>query len=117
MNGEKISGYIFLLIGVVLIAFGLYQSFNIFTAKVEPPEIFTFSNLEKVGIIEEQKSGDLQAQAEAMMQEQIKEIVPFDDLFASLPMLLNLISWSIFMGILVFAGAHVSGIGIKLIKT
>jgi hypothetical protein len=33
-----------------------------------------------------------------------------------LPKLLNLLSWSIFAGILIFAGAQIAGLGIKLIK-
>jgi len=43
-----------------------------------------------------------------IIEEQIKEIVP--------PGFLNLISWSIFAGILIFGGSGIAGIGVRLIK-
>jgi hypothetical protein len=117
---QKIFGYILLFLGVVIILYGLYASFNIFTGATPAPEIFstpqetTSLNQEKITKLQTQ---DPQAQMEQMLGEQIgeqlKAILPPD----FLPCLLNLSVWSIFVGILIFGGAQISGIGIKLLKS
>jgi len=50
------------------------------------------------------------------MEEQLREMIPVEELVENIPRLLNLLSWSIFAGILIFAGAQISSIGVKLIK-
>ena len=50
------------------------------------------------------------------MKEQLKEMIPISDLFNDFPKFFNLISWSIFIGILIFAGGKISSLGIKLVK-
>jgi len=49
---------------------------------------------------------------EKMIGEQLKGIIPVD----TLPKMLNLIVWSILAGLLIFGGAQISNLGIKLIK-
>jgi len=93
---KKTLGILLLCLGLVVIFYGLYSSFNIFTGKTAPPGIFTFK---------EKESQDAQVQI-------LKEILPTE----SLPMFLNLISWSIFAGILVFGGAQIASLGIKLLN-
>ncbi len=112
---QKFSGWILLIAGLIIIGWSLYSSFNIFTAKTVAPEIF---KIEKK-VIEAPAQGripttpaELQKEMEKMIGEQLKEVLPVE----ILPKLLNLISWSIFAGILIFAGAQISGLGIKLIK-
>ena len=105
---KKFSGLTLLLLGLVVIFYSLFSSYNIFTAKAAPYEIFK---------VEKQTSSQMggqgvETQIQEMIGEQLKGILPVD----SLPTLLNLISWSIFAGILIFAGAQISGLGIKLIK-
>ena len=46
-----------------------------------------------------------------MIGEQLKGIIPVD----SVSNLLNLIAWSIFAAILIFGGAQIASLGIKLI--
>jgi hypothetical protein len=110
MNYPKIIGWLVFLAGLVMIIWGLYSSFNIFTAKTAAPEIFAVEEKEeapaKAGIL------DIQAQMEKMIGEQFKEMLPV----GFIPKLLNLIAWSIFAGILIFGGAQTAGLGIKLIK-
>lgn len=93
---KKILGFVLLFAGLIVIIYGLYSSFNIFTAKTLAPEIFTF---------EAKETQDVQAQI-------LKEILPTE----SLPILLNLMTWSIFAGILIFGGAQISSLGIKLLR-
>lgn len=107
---RKIFGLILLLGGLIIILYGLYSSYNIFTAKKEAPIIFEtpkqLSATPKGGAL------DLQAQLQNMLGDQLKGILPAD----SAPKLFNLISWSIFAGILMLGGGQISGLGIRLLK-
>ena len=112
MNFTKnFFGWVLLLAGIFIIFYALYSSFNIFTAKTPAPEIFKIESQ----TAEVQGSGvqGVQAQMQEMVQEQLKGILPAD----SLPQLLNLIAWSVLAGILIFGGAQISSLGIKLLRT
>jgi hypothetical protein len=111
MKIEKIFGWILLAAGIFIIAWGVFNSFNIFTAKQQPPAVFSMI-AEETAVSKDISILDLQAQMEKMIGEQLKGILPVD----SISNLLNLIAWSVFMGILFFAAGQISGIGIKLIK-
>ncbi len=106
---RKILGLILLLLGLLVIFYGLYSSYNIFTAKTPAPEIF-----ETETSVSAQKSGtfDIQAQLQEAISNQLKGLLPVN----SLSTILNLAAWSIFAGILIFGGAQISSLGIKLIK-
>lgn len=106
---KKILGLVLLFGGLIIIFYGLYSSYNIFNAKKEAPAIFEIT--EQLGV----KQGgalDIQAQLQNMLGEQLKGLLPAN----SITSLLNLISWSIFAGILVLGGAQISGLGIKLLR-
>ena len=106
---KKILGIILLLGGIIIILYSLNASYGIFMEKNTAPEIFKAEQK-----ITSQKGGvqDLQAQLQAMLQDQLKGLLPA----GSLPELLNLVSWSIFAGILIFGGSSIAGLGIKLLK-
>ncbi len=106
---KKILGLVLLFVGLAIIFYSLYSSYNIFTAKTEAPEIFMVEEKEEVKVT---GTGDIQAQIQRMIGEQLKGMLPA----GSIPRLLNLIAWSIFAGILIFGGAQISNLGIKLIK-
>ena len=110
MITNKIAGWLLLFLGVAIIFYSLYSSFNIFTAKTAVPEIFSIPLSQEIE--KEIKSGDVQAQAEEMIKGQLKEMIPVD----FLPGLFNLISWSILAGILIFGGSQIANLGIKLIR-
>jgi len=110
MGTNKIIGYLLLFMGIAIIFYSLYSSLNVFTNKAPVPEIFPLSLETETGI---GTKNDLQAQAEEVIRGQLKEMIPVD----FLPRLFNLISWSILVGILIFGGAQISNLGIKLIKT
>lgn len=111
MKLTKIFGWFLLLAGVIIIFWSLYSSYNIFTAKAAAPEIFKVAEKE-AALPQQGRVQDLQAQIEKMIGEQLKGMLPAD----LLPKLFNLIAWSIFAGILIFAGAQIASLGIKLIK-
>ncbi|MDF1498251.1 MAG: hypothetical protein P1P85_02765 [Patescibacteria group bacterium] len=139
-SSNKIVGYVLLFLGLMIIFWGIYFSYLIFTAKKEAPKVFSYTsegvvNLNKEDIeavsdegiiidksrlsdpnylksLEIQQKGQLEDAIKDQMGNQIKEIIPEEFVLK----LLNLSSWSLFIFILVFAGGKISGLGIKLIK-
>lgn len=106
---KKIIGLILIFLGIVLIIWGIWQSYNIFTGKKEAPEIFKYSMENQTSV-----SGKLlEDQIQKAIKDQLSAVLPAD----SVPKILNLVSWSIFMAILVMASAKISLIGIKLFQT
>lgn len=108
MNTTKIIGWTVFFAGLIVIGFALISSYNVFTGKSEVPAIF------KMPKETTQKGGtqDLQAQLQQMMSEQLKGFLPA----GSITTILNLVVYSMLVFILIFGGAQISGLGIKLIK-
>ncbi len=114
---NKILGYIILAIGLIIILGVIWQSYNIFNGKILAPEIFKDPiNITKKSQGSSVNSFDIQAQTQKIMQEAIQEQISSILPSGSLTKILNLIVWSIFAGIIIFAGSVISGIGIKLLK-
>lgn len=111
---NKIIGFILLVAGLVLIGFSLWQSYAIFFGKTSAPLVFKTSvPLQQTAnrnatTIEQQ----IQAQISDAVQKQLGQIISPD----SITKILNLLSWSIFAGILILGGAAISGIGAKLLR-
>ena len=97
-----------LFLGLILICWTLYSSYNIFNGRAEAAELFS------VPAAEEAVLGDEEMTEEDIMKEQLKEALPFEA--DTLPRMLNLLAWGILAFILIFGGAQVAGIGIKLLK-
>lgn len=111
MNSTKVAGWLLLILGLAVIAYGLYSSWQIFTAQKPVPEIF------KVPQTQSQPraqggSFSLDAQLGNILGTQIKQMVPDN----TVPQLLNLLSWSVLAGVFIFGGSQISGLGIKLLK-
>lgn len=104
---ERILGFFFLLLGVAIIGFALFSSFQVFTAKTAPPQIFSVLDqpVAKTGAGEE-------GQIQNLVQEQLKGLIPTN----TVPKMLNLSVWSIFLGLLMFGGGQIAGIGARLLK-
>jgi len=111
MAAKKIFGWVILLAGLVLIFWTVFTSYTIFTAQKEVPQIFKVEELTKT-LPQEEGDTDVESQMREMIKEQFSKMFPSE----VLPKLLNLIVWSIFAGIAIFAGSHISSLGIKLIK-
>lgn len=106
---KRIVGWGLLVAGIVLICWTLYSSYNIFTGKTLAPEVFetpSESALTQAG------GGDIQAQIEKMIGEQLKGMLPADTLVT----FLNLGVWSMLAFILIFGGTQISSLGIKLLR-
>ena len=113
MITNKIIGYTLLIVGLSLIIFTLYQSYNIFTDKYSAPSIFKVQTPLSPS---KNNSGnslqDLQKQLNQEISKQISQMVPAD----TLPKILNLFSWSILAGIFIFGGSQIAILGVKMIK-
>lgn len=96
-----------LLVGVLLIAMPLYQTYNIFTGSSLPPQIFKAAPI-SAPATEANNPFDIQQQ----VQKGIMDILPI----ALINNTLNLTSWMILMALLMFGGSLLASIGIKLIK-
>ena len=112
----KLLGWAIFFIGLGIIFWAVFSSYNIFTAKTQAPDIFKIVE-EEVTTPTKGKTPtaqeEIQKELQNAMAEQLKGLIPAD----TLPKLLNLLSWSIFAGILFFSGAQIAGLGIRLMKS
>ena len=109
MKSSKLAGWVLLALGIVIILFSLGTSYNIFTGQKEVYLLFPIG--EEVSFSANKSSSEIE-QMQMVVGEQLTKMIPPN----ALPTLLNLTSWSILAGILVFGGGKISGLGIKLIN-
>lgn len=129
---EKAQGTLLLFIGLAIIGYSLYLGINVFVNAQTPPEIFKPiavvtnpigtpaanssapipKNLSEINPDEIQKmfSNNL------IGPEMIKSIIP-PEMFGYTTRLMNLSVFSIFLWVLITAGAKIASLGISLIKT
>lgn len=113
MNLERILGFLLLLLGLGIIGFTLFMSFQIFTGKTNPPQVFSFEEkkIETSPRDESSPLGNFQELAQQTLQDQIQNIVPS----GTVPTILNFTAWSFLAGLFLLGGSQIAGIGIKLI--
>jgi hypothetical protein len=114
MDFQKIFGGIIIFVGIAIIFWTLYASYNNFAGKSQFPELFKFEvekGKEDSGQIS-LKPEELQKEIGQIVKNQMREIIPLD----FIAKIFNLISWSVFSAIFIFGGSKISEIGIKLIK-
>lgn len=102
-------------IGLLMITITLYQSYNIFTGISQPPLLFKIEEPSPVVKSQSESGGilqELQEQIKGGVAKQVGQIIPVE----AISKVLNLFIWSTFAWLLVFAGAQVAGIGIRLVK-
>ncbi len=106
MNTNKILGYVLLLAGILLIVMPLWQSYNIFTGKAMPAQIFmrplTLQVNQNVGAM------DIPGQ----IQNALIKVLPIDLINNTL----NLAAWLLLMWVLIYGGGKIAGIGVKLVN-
>jgi len=112
MKLKKIIGWILLLAGLMIIVWSLYSSYTIFSAKKPAPELFKMEEKGSSPVQEAVSPEDMQQEVEKMVKEQIGEMIPAE----FLSKILNLVSWAVLAGILVFGGSQMASVGIKLLK-
>ena len=107
MNLTKIIGWFTFLAGICIVLFTLYSSYNIFTGKMDIPEIFRTSGFSDTFNVQGDETGALPVIIGA-----IRGIFPSD----AIQKFLNLAVWMMLAGILIFGGTQIANLGIKLIK-
>ena len=106
METHKTIGYILLIIGLLLIVLPLWQTYNIFTGKTLPAQIF----MKPVALTIDKNISPTDIQGQ--IQNALIKIIPID----SINNALNLTSWLLLMYILIYGGGKIADIGVKLIK-
>ncbi len=115
---NKIIGYVFLFLGVIIIIWGVWFSYGIFTGKKPSPELFKVDISKDVSKKEVSLpqgvnlNEQMQSQINSLLQSQLGNLISGD----SMNKILNLTAWSIFMAILVMGCGKISSIGVSLIK-
>ncbi len=105
-----IIGWFLLAIGVAIIFYSLFSSYNIFTGKAAVPDVFSATGGKTTAQNETGTFGGLDVQK--MIGDQLKGLLPNDAITKTL----NLAVWGVLAWILIMAGGQIAGIGIKLLK-
>lgn len=120
IQASKVFGWFLLLFGLAMVGWAVYSSYQVFTGQILPPQIFVSTN-QSINANQQTTQGlglfnDLQKQISDLiglqLNKQIQGLLPV----GAISQTLNLVSWSIFLGIVIFAGTQVANLGIKLIK-
>lgn len=122
---KQIVGWALLILGVILIIWGVWDSYKIFTGQKLAPQIFPYSlavqevnkainviSPDTKNVKPEQVQQQQQQQMQELLQNQIGKMLPPD----LLPKAMNLFSWSLFVAILVMAAGKIAMLGIGLLK-
>jgi len=103
---NKIIGYALLVAGILMIIIPIWNTYNIFTGKTMPPQVFmrppslqTKDNISPTDI-------------PGQIQNALMKVLPIDFINNSL----NLATWLLLGWILIYGGGKVADIGIKLLK-
>ncbi len=107
---KKIAGWVLTVAGLLVIFWGIYGSYQIFTGQKGAPAIFSSS--EEGSIVQGEDKNQMEA-IQDMISGEFQKLLPI----GFISDLLNLAAWSIFAMILFFGGGKVSEIGIKLIAS
>lgn len=109
MNLLKIFGWALLLLGVGIIVFSLYFAFLVSRGEKGVPQLFKIKAEDSVS---KAPPKDLEEKVQRMILEQFQKILPKEEVSK----LLNLITFSFFIGIFIFGGSQLANLGIKILK-
>ena len=119
MTGNKIFGSILLALGLLIILWGLYSSYNIFKAKSALPQVFSSEEIASQEAINTNKTNTKKLTAEEIQEnmqdavnQQLSKIFPPGIILK----LLNIISWSMFAWILILGGGKIAYLGVRMLK-
>ncbi|MDD5146329.1 MAG: hypothetical protein PHN39_01065 [Candidatus Pacebacteria bacterium] len=114
---KQIIGWVLLISGLMLIVWGLVESWQIFKGQKEAPAIFKAipaggSSLQLQTNLPGINADQLQKQMQEAVDQQLGKIIPQD----TITKIFNLVSWSLFIFILFAAGGKIAIIGVNLLK-
>lgn len=120
-NARKIVAWLIIVSGLLAIVLTVNHSGEFFTAKTDFPQVFKQAEKQVAGNPQPENPAAenpemaeilLKAEMQRSMNEAVASAFPSD----SISKLLNMISWSTFAFLLVYAGTQIAGIGIKLLS-
>jgi hypothetical protein len=106
----KLMGWLAFFLGLSIICYTLFASYNIFTGKAEVPAFF--ETPKAMGTGSAASSNQQMALVQQALSEQLKGLFPAD--FSTRVM--NLAVWSMLAFILISGGSKIAALGIKLLK-
>ncbi len=116
-NINKIAGIVLLSVGLALILGSVFYSFQVFTGKVQAPEAL---KVEQKVSVQFQPGGsgsgddaDIRRALQEIVDQNIKGMIPAELVLNSF----NLIAFSVFVTILIFAGTQIAGLGARLMRS
>lgn len=114
MQSKRLVGWFLVIVGVVIIIWTLYLSFQIFTGAAEAPQLFSFKQSPADSQPVKSPTGELLPQEiiNQVLSQQLEGFLPAD----SSVKLFNLMSWSILAGIMLFGAGQIAGIGVKILS-
>jgi len=111
---KKIFGWVILIIGILIIIWGILTSYQIFTGEIPVYEVFTLETSDGTSLAKDKINPNLpmEQQMQEIIKDQIGQILPQESLFK----FFNLSAWWIFMMILMLGGGKLANIGTNLLK-
>ena len=106
METNKIIGYVLLTVGILLIVLPIWQTYNIFTGKSLPAQVFM--RPASLTVNQNVSAFDIQGQ----IQNALIKVLPIDFIDNTL----NLVTWLLLGWILIYGGGKIAEIGVKLLN-
>ena len=103
---QLVIGCVLLAVGLLLIIVPLWQTYNIFTGKSLPAQVF----VKPVSLNVNQNVNTLDIQGQ--IQNALIKVIPIDFIDSTL----NLATWLLLMWILIYGGGKIAEIGVKLLN-
>lgn len=103
----KLFGWIFIVLGLIVIFFTIFETMSYFKAEKEFPQVF---------VVEKQVSSNTTGTLDSMMQGLISDQMSSIIGEGTIEKMFNMLAWSMFAFLMIYAGAKVSDIGFKLVK-
>lgn len=101
MKRNTVVGYSLIIAGLVLIALSVYLMYTVFTGSMEPPSIFSMSDIKMSG--PPPAPGAPPTEIVLLPGEEVNKII-------------NRVLWSILMFFVISAGTRIGGLGVKLVR-
>lgn len=105
---KKTLGWIFISVGIIMLAYIILTTMNCFMGTTPFPELF-YGNEE---VVKTGTSDSLNDLMQSMLSDQLNSFISKD----SILLLLNMSAWSLYAFFMIFAGAKIFELGLKVMK-
>ena len=109
MKFFQLGGIVLLIIGLLIIGYALWSSYQIFTGQREIYSLFSSS---EEALSSPETASPMAEQLEGILGQQLGNIIPA----GAITRLLDLVAWSVLAWIFIIGGGKVSSLGIQLLR-